>query len=168
MAKSASFMLGSGGFTEFFHVSSLISDGCSMPFPCLSLLFHGFPSRLRRIVAIDPSSHPGRSERLIFAPSSSLRPLFCVCEALSEPARSMSESLPTVSSRRSTRTWKTAWERLLVTFMAVGSVVRRWLPSTRSFSTSLAHFAQHSVTPVSEGPGKGGWRWRHLEAFGRF
>ena len=63
-------------------------------------------------------------ERLILAPSSNRRPLLCVCEALSEPARSIIESLPTVptsgflGSRRSTRTWNTACERDDVTFIA--------------------------------------------------
>ena len=83
-------------------------------------------------------------DRLILAPSKSRMPLLCVCEARSEPAKSIKDNLPRVvasRSRRSTRTWKTAWERDDVTFMTVGSVVRRWFPPWSNFMTSSTDWA---------------------------
>lgn len=85
-------------------------------------------------------------DRLILAPSKSRIPLLCVWDARSEPAKSIKDNFPKVEasrSRRSTRTWKTAWEREEVMFIAVGSVVRRRLPSCSNFMTSSTDWACH-------------------------
>lgn len=67
-------------------------------------------------------------------------PRFCVVDARSEPARSMSESFPSTIDLRGcepesivvvvwrTITWITACERDETTFAAVGSVLRLRLP----------------------------------------
>mmetsp|Transcript_105520 Transcript_105520/g.305190 ORF Transcript_105520/g.305190 Transcript_105520/m.305190 type:complete len:230 (+) Transcript_105520:1354-2043(+) len=107
-------------------------------------------------------------ERLMFAPSRSRTPRLSVCEARSEPARSIIDNFPIIvicpspgaagARRCSTTIWSTAWDLDEVTFMAVGSVVRRWLPRRRSSATSSAFSASVSVTPATVVPFSGSSR----------
>ena len=82
-------------------------------------------------------------DRLIFAPSLSLSPLFSVTVPLSLPARSMRLNFPFMDSisvflvllRYVTLIWKTAWDRDDVKLALVASVVLRLLPWRRRFIT---------------------------------
>lgn len=80
----------------------------------------------------------------MLAPSVSRIPRFCVVDARSEPARSISDSLPSTTDVRGcdcdsmtvvvccTVTWITAWDRDDTTLAAVGSVFRFRLPLANS------------------------------------
>mmetsp|Transcript_13711 Transcript_13711/g.38985 ORF Transcript_13711/g.38985 Transcript_13711/m.38985 type:complete len:221 (+) Transcript_13711:1337-1999(+) len=95
------------------------------------------------------------SDRLMFAPSMRRTPRLSVCDARSDPARSIIDSFPmNVSrcSRCSTVTCSTACDLDEVTFIAVGSVLLRWLPECSNSITSSADSASVSVTPATHMP----------------
>ena len=96
----------------------------------------------------------------MFAPSIKRSPRFLVELALSDPARSMSDSLPVFTSdilpsarsRCSTRICSTAWDLDDSLFAAVGSCVRLRLPRCSSFITSSTDTVSISAMPATHGP----------------
>ena len=96
----------------------------------------------------------------MFAPSIKRSPRFFVELALSDPARSMSDSLPVFTceilpsarSLCSTRICSTAWDREDSLFAAVGSCVRLRLPRCSRFITSSTDTVSISDMPATQGP----------------
>lgn len=97
-----------------------------------------------------------KSDRLMFAPSLNRIPRLLVREARSEPARSISDSLPCLTSalmpeaqsRCSTVTWRTACDRDECWFASVASCVLISFPICNSWSTSAELVAITSVIPA--------------------
>ena len=148
LSKRVSFELRNGTYTFEFEASlPLLRD----------VLF--FPSALMH-------SARANSERLMFAPSRSLCPVFSVSDARSLPAKSTSDSLPRLCtptypharSRRTTSISRTACDRLLVAFASVGSVLRRAFPWRRSSITSSPSATFTRFSPATTAPRSGSSR----------
>ena len=95
----------------------------------------------------------------MLAPSARRLPMLPVLAALSEPARSIIDSLPTAvpdcSSKRavvSTWSWSTACERELTSFTLVASVVRKRLPLWMSASNSALDPTAVLLAPATNVP----------------
>lgn len=95
-------------------------------------------------------------DQFIFAPSINLIPLLFVFDALSEPARSINDNFPYLTSalipqslsRCSTATYRTAWDHEECWLASVGSYVHLAAPKWSSLITSEVEEAMISVTPT--------------------
>ena len=102
----------------------------------------------------------------MLAPSLSVPPRFCVTDARSEPARSMSVSVdrrcssstPAARADRRSRIWSTACERLDAAFAPVAPTARRALPRSSISRTSDAASGACHVSPHTVAPLRASWR----------